>query len=234
MEGYNPNQSMLPSVGGNITPMSGGGMQEGGEVIRMNPDEYAIIGLTEEQFKNADNKAILKALDPRNLGPLDDTKWAAYYNEKKSDDNMDIKRNILEKVFASFVNQTDMKIQIEAIDGSDIPEDAVSGILDTFIKNAIDESKMKMTLNDTGLIIQIGDGPMVLPVSSSAAVPVVSTASPSSSPLSPIDTTTPVIPPPEVTTTAAEDETTLEGGFDTLEEAARRAAEAALNSDLGI
>jgi hypothetical protein len=210
MEGYNPNQSMLPSVGGNITPMSGGGgLQEGGEVLRMNPDEYAIIGLTEEQFKNADNKAILKKLAPSILGPLDDAKWATYYNEKKGGDNIDIKRNILDSVFASFVNQTDMKIQIEAIDGSDIPEDAVSGILDIFIKNAIDESKMKMTLNDTGLIIQIGDGPMVLHVPS-ATIPVIST---------------PPTPPSP---------TSREGGFDTLEEAARRAAEEALNSDLEI
>jgi hypothetical protein len=53
MESYNPNESMIPAVGGNITPMSGGGIQEGGAGT-------TLFGLRLEEFTNHMREAFTK------------------------------------------------------------------------------------------------------------------------------------------------------------------------------
>jgi hypothetical protein len=53
MESYNPNESMIPAVGGNITPMSGGGVQEGGAGT-------TLFGLRLEEFTKHMREAFTK------------------------------------------------------------------------------------------------------------------------------------------------------------------------------
>jgi len=53
MESYNPNESMIPAVGGNITPMSGGGIQEGGAGT-------TLFGLRLEEFTKHMREAFTK------------------------------------------------------------------------------------------------------------------------------------------------------------------------------
>jgi hypothetical protein len=145
MEGFNPDQSLIPSVGGSITAMSGGG-QVGGEALDQteNP-QYAIIGMDETQFTK--HLSVLKQIAKPVLdGPYN-------YNEQKGNTNEDIKIAILQNIL-TYVE--DMDILVESDKENAISDANIMNILTKMADKQIDIiNDIQFTMNDEGLTIII-------------------------------------------------------------------------------
>jgi hypothetical protein len=147
MEGFNPDQSLLPSVGGNITPMSGGG-QEGGLTVA---GVTSILGLNETDFKKPENEAVLKAIAPNQIGT---TSINAYWDTKKdsAEDDEVLKRNILDTILSTPDYIEKLKFLIES--ETPLKDEEMPAIVES-LKTSIDLKNVTITLNDTELKVVI-------------------------------------------------------------------------------
>jgi hypothetical protein len=182
MEGFNPDQSLIPSVGGSITAMSGGG-QEGG--LTLANGTQSVLGST----KWVDLKkyeSILQKLSPTvvNTQIIDGKFWEKINTDKKADDTLkeDILKTVLNDEYVPH-----MQITVESDKDGAITEANIQEALET-LATSIDIDLVTIILDDTGLTIRIGPG-----------------------------------------ATASEKTT---GGYETLEAAAKAAAEEALNAEM--
>ena len=153
MEGFNPDQSLIPSVGGSITPMSGGG-QTGGEqnTDPMKLDGYNIVGLEEATFKSSAMQSVLKQLAPSIFASVADVNqlWTDNFNT----DNSNIKNAIFERLIDNYITEVEQGLTIqttETIDEAYIKEQLMK---DESI-NFSDTTKAQMKFNTTHLTIEI-------------------------------------------------------------------------------
>jgi len=206
MEGFNPDQSLIPSVGGSITAMSGGG-QMGGEILDQNgtADSYAIIGMNEAQFTK--HLPVLKQI----AKPVLDSSYI--YNEQRSNTNEDLKTAILTNIFAYM---EDMDILVESDKENAISDSNIMQIITEVAAKQTDLKNFQFTMNDTGLTIVIGDRD-IFPSEAPAAAPGPPAPGPPAP--SPSGPTPPLITPPPGPST---------DGYSTVEDAAKAATEEAL------
>jgi hypothetical protein len=205
MEGFNPDQSLIPSVGGSITAMSGGGGQEGGELGT--DGKAAILELNETDFKGPLYTSVLKKLAPS----LESVNFTQYWETEGSSNkkNESLKQEVLNSVLANHTN--DMEITIESDSPIGITEAQIQEVLES-LNVPIDIDKVKIRLAQDGLTITFLTG-------NSTYTPPSLNPPPPPGP--------PPTPPPRPPLTPSSP--TKDGGFATLEEAAADAATQALN-----
>jgi hypothetical protein len=221
MEGFNPNQSLLPAVGGHITPMSGGAK------IQVKTGVFTILGLTEIQFTDPKNIAILRMLAPIRLGAVTDMKQ---FFEDESADNTELEKEVLTNAVKLFGK--DIISYWDSDKENGITKSNMGNLKEALKGKKVDLSKVQITLNPSGLEIKFNEsgrtdtpysrtGPR-LPVSASSGSssgPLV--GRPSSSPSPPLGG--PPLGGPPLTSPPA-----VVGG---LAEAAKKAAEDGLTSN---
>jgi len=202
MQGYSPDVSLLPSGGGTITAMSGGGQEGGLQRVDGTTEVLGIKKSTEfEKYKD-----ILMKIAPNTIGNYLNNIYnqhhqhsvytlTTYFSEKHdkpADD--ELKEDILNTVLNDeYVPH--MQITVESDKDGAITDTTIQDVLKT-LAASIDIDLVNIVLDDTGLTIHIGSGA-----------------------------------PPQQAATAATTTTTgapapVKGGYETLEETAKAAAEA--------
>ena len=151
MQGHNPDASLLPSVGGAITPMSGGG-QEGGLQETSGRVHILETELTEYESKPEMVRA-LQTLAPVEVGSLS----IKDYFEKKGTapkDDEALKREIMETILKpEYVKN--MKFLIESNKDNGITDANIQAVITHLSKQSLDISTVIFSLDSTGLSIEI-------------------------------------------------------------------------------
>jgi hypothetical protein len=105
MEGFNPNQSLIPAVGGNITPMSGGGYTDAGGTFRE-------FGLTLDEYNAKKNvyEPIIKKLLPSITAGIE-----TLFTSRGSDENP-TNDQIITEILSSVgkMNKNDIQILVQS------------------------------------------------------------------------------------------------------------------------
>jgi len=148
MEGFNPDQSLIPSVGGSITPMSGGG-QIGGEQNNPGTEQYNIVGMDQDRFKSPDIQSILKQLAPTIF--TDVTEAGEFWNQNYKEDNLDIKNAIFDTLITNYYDQIMQNMTIETDVKGTIDK---SYIIRELSKHA-EESNIKLKFTDENIEIEL-------------------------------------------------------------------------------
>jgi len=229
MEGFNPDQSLLPSVGGSITAMSGGG-QEGGLIRKWSSGQVdyqdtTILGLDSTNFVSATYTPILTNLAPS----LQTVNFAQYFNDEGKNTNDALKEEVLNTAFTTYLK--DMEITIESDNANAITNENIQAVLDS-LNLPINIGNVSIRLAQDGLTIQIVIDESSIPSKTNLPeFPPPESPPPESprpgSPPSEEDSLPKSPPPPIITTNIP----VKRGGYDTLEQAAKAAAEAALNAE---
>jgi len=150
MQGYNPDTSMVPSVGGAITPMSGGG-QEGGLIDADGQDKVLKAGLVEYE-NNPEMVQALQTLAPTEVGSLT---IGDYFEKKRAPaDDEALKREIL----GTIINPQylkDMQFVVESKKDNGITEANIQAVITHLSNQSFDISKIIFSLNSTGLHIEM-------------------------------------------------------------------------------
>lgn len=175
MEGFNPNQSLIPAVGGNITPMSGGGYTDAGGSFRE-------FGLTQAEFNlnRVVYEPIIKKLLPSITADIQ-----TLFNSRGSDEtptNDQIITEILSSV--GKMNKNDIQILVQSKNKEFVITELIIPDILAGYKTQIDSDKIQVYFDETGLVIDINND-MKVSSTSGPAVP------------------TPVIIPANVTTLPA-------------------------------
>ena len=151
MQGHNPDASLLPSVGGTITPMSGGGMSGGVQDAKGNLTvlEAPLAAYT----GNPDLVTALRTLAPRHVGSETIEK---YFELKGSDpkDDIELKEEILATVLTPDLIQKAQRTVTSNKTGA-ITTTNIENVLAYLSKQQIDVSKIKFILGLEGLDIEI-------------------------------------------------------------------------------
>jgi hypothetical protein len=151
MQGHNPDASLLPSVGGTITPMSGGGMVGGVQDATGNQTvlEVPLSVYTE----NPDLVSALRTLAPKHF---DSETIEKYFESKgsKPEDDQALKEEILATVLMPDLLQKAEKT-IESNKTGAITPTNIQDVLAYLSKQQIDVSKIKLILSSAGLDIEI-------------------------------------------------------------------------------
>jgi hypothetical protein len=151
MQGHNPDASLLPSVGGAITPMSGGGMVGGVLDIKGN---QTVLEVSLNDYKaNPDLVSALKTLAPSHFNaPTIDL----YFEQKATspEDDRLLKEEILAKVLTpDFIDKADRTVESNKT-GAITPTN-MENVLAYLSSQQIDVSKIKCILHSGGLDIEI-------------------------------------------------------------------------------
>ena len=150
MNGHNPDASLLPSVGGAIAPMSGGG-QEGGLVDANGQSQVLQVGLVGYE-NNPEMVQALQTLAPTEVG----SRTIRDYFEKKgspSDDEA-LKREILGTIIRPQYLK-DMQFVIESKKDNGITEANIQAVITHLSNQSFDISKIVFSLDSTGLHIEM-------------------------------------------------------------------------------
>lgn len=151
MEGHNPDASLLPSVGGTITPMSGGGL-EGGFQETSGRQQILETELAEYE-SHPEMVQALQTLAPTEVGSLS----IKEYFEKKGTgpkDDEALKREIMATIQKpEFIK--DIKFVIESKKNDGITEANIQAVLAHLSKQSLDISTALFSLDPTGLSIEI-------------------------------------------------------------------------------
>jgi len=173
MATFDPDQSLLPSVGGSITPMSGGGTphQEGGE--KKSDGTYLLLEATLADY-NA-NQTMMSGI----------AKMAPVYFKNKTDTNelkgiigklfeggntfdaneLKIKQEILQYVAKMPLNNVKRLIDPEKKGSIENTRESQLKVANYIASRKVDVAQMKMTLNANTLVIKYE----ILPLSASAS-----------------------------------------------------------------
>jgi len=222
MQGYSPDVSLLPSAGGSITAMSGGG-QEGGLTVN---GKSIILG-SERVTDLKKYQAVLQKIAPNSVGSneINGNLWEKL-NTKEEDDAL--KEDILNTLLTNEYVQ-DMQITIESDKDDGITEANIQEVLKS-LATSIDIDLVSIILNDTGLTIRIGaPGP---PAPGPAPGPAPPPAPGPAPPPAPSPSAPPPAPGPAPDPPAPLPNPLAKGGYETLEAAAKAAAEEALNAEI--
>ena len=153
MEGFNPDQSLIPSVGGSITPMSGGG-QRGGEPNPPGTDGHNIVGLDVEGFKQDTMGTIFKLLAPTIFSSVTDL--GQYWTDNKNENNSNIKNEIFKTLINTYLKDIEAGLTIETdenVDENHIIEHLVQDTSMSFVD--ISNTQMKFDIANQLLTIEI-------------------------------------------------------------------------------
>jgi hypothetical protein len=193
MATFNPDQSLLPSVGGSITPMSGGGDQKGGK--KQADGSYLL--LEANQAKYTSSKSMMKGL----------AKMAPKYFKNKADiptikatidslfefgnafdtNELKIKNEIVNFVSKIPSKKKNIFIDPEKKGSIENTSESQSKVMKYIASRKVDIDKMTMTLDENTLVIKY----QILPLST----PGTTTATPAPAP-APAPTPAPGVPAP--------------------------------------
>ena len=148
MEGFNPNQSLIPAVGGNITPMSGGGYTDAGGAFR----EFGLT-LAEYNAKKDLYEPIIKKLLPSITAGIE-----TLFTSRGSDENPTNDQIITETLSSvGKMNKNDIQILVQSkYKEFVITEINMPDILAGY-KTQIDSDKIQVYFDETGLVIDINN-----------------------------------------------------------------------------
>lgn len=151
MEGHNPDASLLPSVGGAITPMSGGGMQEGG-LLGTNGQQVLEVVLSEYE-SHPEMVQALQTLAPAEVGSRSIKEYFEQKGTTPKDDEA-LKREIMGTILKpDYVK--DMKCVIESNKNDGITEANLQAVLQHLSNQSLDISTIVFSLDPTGLNIEM-------------------------------------------------------------------------------
>ena len=148
MEGFNPNQSLIPAVGGNITPMSGGGYTDAGGAFR----EFGLT-LAEFNLNRAVYEPVIKKLLPSITADID-----TLFNSRGSDENP-TNDQIITEILSSVgkMNKNDIQILVQSKDKEFVITDINMPDILAGYKTQIDSDKIQVYFDETGLVIDINN-----------------------------------------------------------------------------
>jgi len=150
MDGFNPNQSLIPAAGGSITPMSGGGYSYKDDNV------YREFGLTFEEF-NA-NKTVYEPIIKKLVPSLNDVElnksfWSA--DDPNHIPNDEIIRETIETI--EKMDKNDIQILVQSKNKEFVMNDeSIPSILEAY-KDQIDSKNIQVYFNETGLVIDINN-----------------------------------------------------------------------------